>query len=96
MVEKTFLQWLFRVPVASVGTNIHKKDDFSWLRPSEDTISGIGSGGSSGTPEIAYPSNGGDGDPYTHPYDRESKSDKKKKKDRRADFSMVRPAHENQ
>ncbi|OJD33375.1 uncharacterized protein BKCO1_3100073 [Diplodia corticola] len=94
MVEKTFLQWLFRVPVAPVETNIHKKDDFSWLRPSEDTISSIGSDGSSGTPEVSHPIKGDD-DPYTHPYDREVKSGKRKK-DKRSDFATLHPEQENQ
>ncbi|EKG19123.1 hypothetical protein MPH_03644 [Macrophomina phaseolina MS6] len=63
-VDKSFYQRLFRVPVAPVGTNIHKKDDLSWLQPSAD-----------GPPEIAYPAvNGDEEDPYTHPYDRAKKA----------------------
>lgn len=54
---------MFRVPVAPVGTNIHKKDDFSWLQPSAD-----------GPSEIMYPAVNEQDDQYTHPYDREKKS----------------------
>lgn len=43
LTNNKHIRAVFRVPVAPVGTNIHKKQDDSWLRPSE-TVAEIDGG----------------------------------------------------
>lgn len=80
---------VFRVPVASVGTNIHKKDDLSWLQPSDDIISS-GSSRSSRRSRAKVRD-----DEHTHPYDREPTPDNKKQKDKQPEFSTLHPEQES-